>query len=84
MTGKKITMESPPEPKHGSNRDPDTGMRELVEAAMKNRGEWVSMEKENEKNMTTAVKARVGSLFCEFSVAGGKRMFLRIKTEDEL
>lgn len=59
-------------------------IKALVEAAMENRGEWVSVPDENGKLRYTAVRSRVGSLFCEFSVAGGEKMFLRIKTEDEL
>lgn len=85
MGNKKVTKESPPLAKRGPKPgDPDTGIKELVEAAMNSRGEWVSIERTSSKNVYTGVRAKVGAMFCEFSVAGGERMYLRIRTEDEL
>lgn len=83
MGTEKITKEGPPEPQRGP-RMTNSDIKELVEAGMANRGEWVSIERTSSRNIYTAVRSKVGALFCEFSVAGGKRMYLRIKTEDEL
>lgn len=83
MGDKKATKGSPPLSRRRPGID-TTGIPTLVAAAMKSRGEWVSIAKDSPSSLGTSIKVAVGSLFCEVTETGGERMYLRIKRENEL